>query len=192
MTTALKIKDVFVGTLAVDVNRSRLSLGGREVSFHCDKFNTRVVKGMEDIAGVGEAHRLLSHQAEKSHYDLLTGFFANSGAGETFQSLKPEERLATIFDIYKILAYGSFHAVSVSPETGVVTSPSSYLAEGWLENMSRWDWKLRQEPLCHDACGHIAAAYSLAFDKDVGSYTVRETECRAKGDPQCSFVVEVK
>jgi hypothetical protein len=91
-----------------------------------------------------------------------------------------------------VLAYGAFEGNGVSEAGGKVTSKSSYVAEGWLENLERWNWTLRENPVCHDACGQIAAALAVAFGKPVETYSVTETACRAKGDDTCEFVVEVK
>jgi predicted hydrocarbon binding protein len=66
------------------------------------------------------------------------------------------------------------------------------VAEGWLENLERWNWTLRDNPVCHDACGQIAAAFSVAFGKPADTYSVKETQCRSTGADACEFVVEVK
>jgi hypothetical protein len=55
-----QVKEAFLGSVKADADKSRLEFGGTEVSFHCDKFNTRVVKGLEDVVGVDDAHKLLS------------------------------------------------------------------------------------------------------------------------------------
>jgi hypothetical protein len=187
-----QVKEAFLGSVKADADKSRLEFGGTEVSFHCDKFNTRVVKGLEDVVGVDDAHKLLSRQAEITHHAFLQKFLLGGRGAEAFSSLSPAEKLAAIFDIYKVLAYGAFEGNGVSEAGGKVTSKSSYVAEGWLENLERWNWTLRENPVCHDACGQIAAALAVAFGKPVETYSVTETACRAKGDDTCEFVVEVK
>jgi len=192
MADTSQLKGLFLGTVKADAERSRLEFGGTEVSFHCDKFNTRIIKGLEDVVGFDEAKKLLAHQAEITNYDLLQKFLGEGAAAEAFGALSPEEKLSAVFDIYKILAYGAFEGGGVGEGGGTVNSAHSYLAEGWLENMERWNWSLRDNPVCHDACGYIAAALAVAFGKPVETYAVSETKCRSKGDDVCEFAVEVK
>ena len=192
MADIAQVKEAFLGTIKADADKSRLEFGGTEVSFHCDKFNTRVVKGLEDVVGVDDAHNLLSRQAEITHHAFLQKFFVDGPGAEAFSALSPEDKLAAIFEIYKVLAYGAFEGNGIGEAGGKVTSKSSYVAEGWLENLERWNWTLRENPVCHDACGQIAAALAVAFGKPAETYSVTETTCRAKGDDICEFVVEVK
>jgi len=187
-----EIKDLLISTIKVYPEKSRLEFGGSEVSFHCDKFNTRIVKGLEDVIGFEEAKALLSAIAEKAHYEMLKSFLKNGAGVEKFSGLSVEDKLSAVFDIYKVFAYGAFDGKGMKADGGKVTSPTSYVAEGWLENLERWKWKLRDNPVCHDACGQIAAALSIVYDKPVGKYVVNETKCRAKGDDVCEFTVEVK
>jgi hypothetical protein len=192
MADLSQIKNLFLGTVKADAEKSRLEFGGTEVSFHCDKFNTRIVKGLEDVVGYEEAKRILAHQAEVTHYAFLKKFFVDGPGAEAFGAMSPEEKLTAIFEIYKLLAYGAFNADGVDASGGPLTSPSSYVAEGWLENLERWHWSLRDNPVCHDACGHLAAALAVAFDEPIETFTVSETKCRSKGDDVCEFAAEVK
>jgi hypothetical protein len=192
MADLSKFRGYMIDTIEVHPEKSRLEFGGAEVSFHCDKFNTRVVKGLEDVVGFNDANRILASISEKSHYDLLTTFLNSGDAADDFASLSPEDKVASIFEIYKVFAYGSFDSSGIGESGGIVTSGSSYVAEGWLENMERWNWELRGKPVCHDACGHIAAAVGFAYGKPAGTYTVTETKCRSMGDDLCEFKVEVK
>lgn len=192
MADVSQVKDLFLGTVKADAEKSRLEFGGTEVSFHCDKFNTRIVKGLEDVVGFEEATKLLAHQAEVTHYAFLKTFFVDGPGAEAFATMSPEEKLAAIFEIYKLLAYGAFNADGITAAGGTLSSPTSYVAEGWLENLERWNWTLRDHPVCHDACGHLAAALAIAFDKPAETYTVSETKCRSQGDDVCEFAAEVK
>lgn len=186
------IRDLLVSTVKADPERSRLEFGGTEVAFHCDKFNTRIIKGMEDVIGVEQASRLLAASAEKTHYDWLKGFFIDGEGKAAFGALSAAEKLAACFEVYKVFAYGAFDGSGLSESGGKVISKTSYLAEGWIENLERWKWSLRDNPVCHDACGTIAAAAAISYGKPLGTYVVTETKCRSKGDDSCEFAVEVK
>lgn len=186
------IRDLLVSTVKADPERSRLEFGGTEVSFHCDKFNTRVIKGMEDVIGFEQAVRLLSASSETTHYAMLKQFFLDGEGKAAFAALSPGDKLAACFEAYKVFAYGAFDGAGLGETGGKVVSKSSYIAEGWLENLERWKWSLRENPVCHDACGQIAAAAAIAFGKAAGTYAVVETKCRSKGDDVCEFAVEVK
>jgi len=192
MSDVAGIRDLYIKTIKVYPDRSRLEFGGSEVSFHCDKFNTRIIKGIEDVIGYKDAAQLLAQSAEKTNYEILKSFFVTGDGAAVFKSMSPPDRLAAVFEVLKVLAYGAFDGSGLTEKGGKVTSATSYLAEGWLENLERWKWALRENPVCHDARGFIAAATALAYGKPVGTYNVTEVKCRSKGDAVCEFAVEVK
>jgi len=185
------IINAYAGTLNIDAERSRINIGNHEVSFHCDKFNTRIIKGYEDVVGFDDATRLLAASAEKATFKMFADFFADGAHQDAFAALSAEDRLATLFEIAKMLGYGAVQINTVSENGGEFVSASTYLAEGWLENQERWNWKVRKNPVCHDMNGFLQAAMAIAYGKEPGSYKVKETTCRAKGDEVCTFKAEV-
>lgn len=186
-------RDKLLESTDYDAERARLSFGAHEVSYHCDKFNTRVIKGLEDVIGYEDAHSILEKTAGESTIKLIGDFFENTDASDEFAELEsPDDKLNYIFEVFKAGGYGAFEISSADENGGEITSPSSYIAEGWLENMERWKWPRRENPVCHDSCGYISAAFSIAFDKDELSYKTAETTCRSCGDDICTFKVEVK
>jgi predicted hydrocarbon binding protein len=187
------IVNAFLGTLAFDKQTSQLGLGGAAVAFHCDKFNTRILKNFEDVIGYEGGGELLFRMAERTTYSALERFLCAGPAASVFGALDLRGRLEAIFELFKALAYGAVEIVELSPEKARFTSKTSYLAEGWLENKSRWNLDEREGPACHDIRGHLAAAMALSTGKPQGSYRTRETQCRAyKNATICEFVVEVK
>jgi hypothetical protein len=186
------VRELLVSTVKVYPDRSRLEFGGTEVAFHCDKFNTRIIKGMEDVIGVEQAARLLAASAEATHYAWLKKFFIDGDGKAAFSAMSAADKLAACFEVYKVFAYGAFDGSGLGENGGKVVSKSSYIAEGWLENMERWKWVLRENAVCHDACGTIAAAAAIAYGKPQGTYVVTEIKCRSKGDDICEFAVEVR
>ncbi|HRY61444.1 MAG TPA: hypothetical protein P5266_04535 [Candidatus Fermentibacter sp.] len=177
----------YLGTLGFDADRSRLAIGGVEVAFHCDKFNTRILKNIEDVMGYEDGGRLLREWAEKTTHESLAKFF--KGDSE-FAALAPRGRVEAILELFKVLAYGAVSIKSFGDGGAVFSSPYSYLAEGWLENKKAWGWTLRQGPACHDMCGHLAAAMSIAFGKPIGAFTAVETSCRTMDAPECVFEIK--
>jgi len=177
----------YLGTLSFDAERSRLEIGGTEVAYHCDKFNTRILKNIEDVMGYEDGSKLLREWAEKTTHESLESFL---GKDSEFQALDPRGRMETILEIFKILAYGAISIKSFGETGAVFTSPHSYLAEGWLENRKAWGWTLRQGPACHDMCGHLAAAMCIAFGKPVGSFLAQETSCRTMDAAECVFEIK--
>ena len=167
--------------------KSRLEMGHHEVAFHCDKFNTRIIKGLENVLGIDEAKGILISTAEHSTYEMLEDFFHSEKYREIFSSLTPMERLQTIFEIFKVLGYGAVNVDELGERTARFSSKSSYLSEGWLENMERWNWKMREAPVCHDLCGYLQGAMAIALDKPAGSFAVKENRCRAMGEEICEF-----
>lgn len=187
----MNIVSAYGGTMEIDAAKSRIRIGGHEVAFHCDKFNTRIIKGLEDVVGVKDAAKLLIESSEQAAYGMFTDFFQGDTKA-AFDALAPEDKMATLIEIGKMLGYGAVTVNSVSDAGGDFTSPSSYLAEGWLENMNRWNWKLRDNPACYDMSGYLAAALAYSYGKEPGTYKVLEGNCRAKGDDVCTFKAEVK
>ncbi len=184
--------NAYLATLKHDQDRSRLELGGIEVSFHCDKFNTRILKNFEDVMGYHEGGKVLASCAEATTYEALRKFLGAGEAAAIFAPLPLGARLEAIFELFKVLAYGAVETLEASPEGARFMSRTSYLAEGWLENKERWHLDEREGPACHDIRGHLAAAMAIATGKPQGSFKVQETKCRAfKGADVCEFVVEV-
>lgn len=187
----MDIVAAYGGSMEIDAAHSRIRIGGHEVAFHCDKFNTRIIKGLEDVIGVDDARNLLVTSAENAAYKMFSDFLVGDHKA-SFDGLSPEDKIATLLEIGKKLGYGSATAKSVSDSGGEFSAPHSYLAEGWLENMDRWNWKLRENPVCSDMSGFLQAVLAFSFGKPAGSYKVTETTCKAKGDDACTFKAEVK
>jgi hypothetical protein len=183
-----QIAQDLLGTVKVDADRSRIELGGKEVAYHCDKFATRIIKGLEDVLGVEKATELLVHSAAQTTYDMLSAFVATE---PTWGKLDVAGKLAAIFDIYKLQGYGAVVPEKMDGTSTAVASDSSYLAEGFFENMQRWGWMMRQKPFCHDMCGYLQAAFALSTGKDLSAVKVTEAQCRAAGSARCVFDVEV-
>ena len=186
------IRKNYIESITILADRSRIEAGGAEVSLHCDKFNTRIQKGLEDVAGFDKAMEIITNSAEKTTIDLLNSYFASPKAKEAFESFSVDEKLEAIFEIFKILGYGSLSKVSLSETSGKFVSKSTYISEGWLENEKKWKWAKRSEPVCHDVSGYLQGALSVIYGKVLGTYRVKEVSCRAKGDAQCEFQMEVK
>lgn len=181
----------YAETLNFIPEKSRLELGSVEVSYHCDKFNTRILKNFEDVLGFDKGSILLKKGAETTTYDALKKFLNQDDIKANFDGLSPEDKVKTIFEMFKVSAYGALEVSSLSPEKSVFISKSSYLAEGWLENKEKFNWADRDLPVCHDISGHLCAVLSIVYAKPVGSFKIIETKCRAKGDDICEFVAEV-
>ncbi len=176
--------------MEIDAAHSRIRIGGHEVAFHCDKFNTRIIKGLEDVIGIPDAAKMLIASAEASSYQMFVDFFKGDRKA-AFDSLSPEDKIATLIEMGKMLGYGGVDVKSLSEKGGDFVSPYSYLAEGWLENKDRWNWSLRKNPVCYDMSGFLQAALAFVWGKKTGSYKVIETTCRSTGDELCTFKAEV-
>ena len=137
------IKQGYVESIKVVADKSRIEVGGAEVSLHCDKFNTRIIKGLEDVVGFEKAQEILENSASKSTYDILNSYLSSTDIKSAFNGLSPEEKLKTIFELFKVLGYGAIEISSVSDSSGEFFSKSSYISEGWLENEKKWKWSKR-------------------------------------------------
>ncbi|MGC8880525.1 MAG: hypothetical protein ACP5R2_15025 [Anaerolineae bacterium] len=172
----------------IDPERSRICLAGHEVAYHCEKFSTRIIRGLEDVLGVEEANALIQQAAAESLYRLLTEL---SQAEASWASSARSERLAFIFEIFKMLGYGALNVAEANGNRTKVTSLNSYLAEGFFENAGQWRWSKRGAPFCHDMCGYLRAAFAVSDGVPLDRVAVKETTCRTMGAELCTFEVEV-
>ncbi len=185
--------DTYLSTLTFDPAKSRLEIAGGPVAFHCDKFNTRILKNFEDVIGYERGGDLLYRMAECTTYASLQRFLCAGAGAPFFSGLELRARVDAALELFKVRAYGAVEIADFAPEKIRFTSKTSYLAAGWLENKERWNLDEREGPACHDIRGHLAAALAVATGKPVGAYRVVETQCRAyKNAPICEFVAEVK
>jgi hypothetical protein len=182
----MSVRETFIGKISLDPEKSELMVGEELFSYHCDKFNTRILKGFEDTLGFDKARDLLFTSSESTNYDALKGMF-DLIEGET-----PQDKLKSIFEMFKVLGHGDLYVKDINAKGGTITAKKSYMVEGWLENQERWHWSKRTKPICHDESGAIAAAFEIANGLDKGSVTVNETECSVTGASECVFNVEVK
>lgn len=181
----MSIREKLMGLMEVNAEKSELKVSGQLFAYHCDKFNTRILKGLEDTLGFEKARDILCKSAEETTYDTLTGMF------EVFDGSTPEEKLASIFEAYKVFGHGNVQIKEVSASGGIVTAKPSYMVEGWLENTERWNWGKRDKPICHDEAGSIAAAFEIAYGLSKGAVKVTETVCYVTGADACEFKIEV-
>jgi hypothetical protein len=145
-----ELADKLLATIAFDRATSTLKLGGVGVSFHCDKFNTRILKNFEDVMGYEDGGMLIRTAAARTSFAFLSQFLTTPDIAPSFAAMDPSGRLETIFEIYKALAYGAIRVQDVARTSAVFVSDTSYLAEGWLENRERWHLDEREGPACHD------------------------------------------
>ncbi|MDX9723958.1 MAG: hypothetical protein RBU37_24625 [Myxococcota bacterium] len=179
--------------LSFDAARSALSLSGDRVAFHCDKFNTRILKNFEDVMGYEDGGKLLCDMAASTTYAALNRALVEGENAAAFAALDLRGKLEAITEYFKLLAYGAIEIVELSPTQAKVVSSHSYLAEGWLENKKRWNLDERMGPACHDLRGHLAAAMCICTGRPLGSFHCTETLCRAyKNGERCEFTVEVQ
>lgn len=182
----------YLGLLEFDQEKSKLSIAGTAVSYHCDKFNTRILKNLEDVMGYKRAGEMLSKMAAKTTYDAMKYVLNETEAGSDIKTLTKKEQIEAFLEILKALAYGSIELVEYDSSKAIFQSKHSYLAEGWLENEKRWKLDLREGPACHDIRGHLSAIMAMVEGKPLNTFTVQETSCRTFEDsPVCKFVAEV-
>jgi len=186
------IVDKYLGLMEFDGEKSKLSIAGTAVSFHCDKFNTRILKNFEDVMGYSRAGEMLAKMAQKTTYDAMKYVLNETDAGANIKALGEKEQLEAFLEILSALAYGSIKLVEYGDNLITFQSEHSYLAEGWLENKKRWKLDEREGPACHDIRGHLSAIIALIKGKPFDAYTVQEITCRAHQDAaNCKFIAEV-
>ncbi len=176
-------------SIAVDAARSWISVGGEEFAYHCDKFNTRIIKGLEDVLGPAKARELIMRTASQNLLEMFKSFAAST---PEFQAADTAEKLTGLTECLKLLGFGAVALDKMDGSSTQARSTTSYLAEGYLENMQRWGWPVRKAPFCYDLEGYLQAAFAAATGKDLASISVTETQCRTAGADSCIFEVEVK
>lgn len=186
------IVDKYLGLKEFDQKKSKLSIAGTPVSYHCDKFNTRILKNLEDVMGYARAGEMLSKMAQKTTYDSMKYVLDETEVGADIKTLGKKEQLEAFLEILSALAYGSIELVEYSTNLSTFQSKHSYLAEGWLENKKSWKLDEREGPACHDIRGHLSAIMALVEEKPIEAYSVKEITCRTyENAPICKFIAEV-
>ena len=176
-------------SVKVDPARSRISVAGEEFAYHCDKFATRIIRGLEDVLGVDKARDLIARSAAQTYLDTINSFAAPM---PEWKSASVVDKLEAMAESWKTFGFGAVTYDKMDGSSTTARSASSYLAEGYLENMERWKWPVRKTPFCHDQVGYLQAAFAAATGKDLSAIKVTETQCRSTGADMCVFEVEVK
>lgn len=175
-------------TITIDADHSRIKISNTDIAYHCDKFATRITKGLEDVLGFEETVALINKYTAESMMSTLEPL----AKAPTFTALPVSEKLDTLLEIYKMLGNG---AVTLEKSDGTSTKAHtkySYLAESFIENMDRWQWKFRSEPFCHEMSGNLCGAFAISTGKELANISVKEVKCRTMGADECVFEVEVK
>lgn len=183
----MNIREDIISKCAIDGKLGRIKIGSIDVAYHCDKFNTRIIKGFEDTLGYEKARDMIHKTSEETLLDAVSDYIKSSTSG-----MSPADVMKTIFEMFKTLGYGSFTVESDNDNSGKVNGSPVYTAEGWLENEVKYNWEARKNPVCHTEAGFIAAAWEIAHNLPKGSTKVTETTCRSMGANACEFTVEVK
>ncbi|MDJ0708499.1 MAG: 4-vinyl reductase [Leptolyngbyaceae cyanobacterium MO_188.B28] len=157
------------------LNQARLA--GSNMVFHCHYYNCAVHKAIEETLG-----------------DQATGLFRETAAAAVRSQLRhlidTHDAVITRFSkgrtLFQQLGFGSFDAQQLTSAGGVVVSNSSHYALGWLSQ-----YGIRETPVCQFIEGYLKALVEIAYGLAPEQVAVRETDCMAKGDANCRFVVEV-
>ena len=180
------IRDEMISILKINDENGSVMFGPVTVAYHCDTFNTRIIKGFEDTLGYEHARELVLTTTEISTYDPLSDMLNAKTQGMSF-----EDSLKVAFDFYRVIGCGSFELVELKGKGGKVKGVT-FTAEGWFEKETKWNWNARKEPVCHVEAGLIATVWEVLNKLPKGSVSVKETACKAVGNPECIFEVEVK
>jgi hypothetical protein len=168
---------------------TRIGLANVDIAFHCDTYSVRITKGLEDILGVNKAAELLSESAAQSMLEILQSVFA---VYPDFGLQPVEDRLRDTFGVLSFMGMGRMFVEQIRGLNIQVLSPTSYLADGYLDNMRNLNWPKREKPFCHDLCGYLQAATAFAMRRNMSFITVREIKCRTTGEHDCEFRAEVR
>ncbi len=69
--------------MIIDGQKGRISIGDINIAYHCDKFNTRIIKGFEDTLGYEKTRELLFKVAEETTHDSFSGFLKEMTADKS-------------------------------------------------------------------------------------------------------------
>jgi hypothetical protein len=173
----------------ITTHPARIGLANVDIALHSDKYAVRITKGLEDILGVDKAAELLSESAAQAMLEILQNVFA---AYPEFGQRPVEERLRDTFAVLAFLGMGRMFVEQIRGLNIQMLSPTSYLADGYLDHMLNLNWPKREKPFCHDFCGYLQAAIAFAMRRNLSSITVREIKCRTTGEHDCEFRAEVR
>ncbi|MEJ7732952.1 MAG: hypothetical protein WKG00_27615 [Polyangiaceae bacterium] len=134
---------------------------------------------VEDALG-GEGWGVRRQAAFESSHALLASVCADLGL------VRPEERLDLALELFGALGHGKL-TFEVNAEGGRVRGEHLHYGGSFREKYGAQP--KRKRPVDAFAAGYVAAAASVAFPSDWGTFEADEVECVARGDPGCGFVL---
>lgn len=153
-------------------------VGGEPEIFHCHHYNTVLQQSIEDAGAAMDTTELLRDGAAiVAHAQLSTASKAAS----------PADRRALASEHFRLSGFGLADLAGLSATGGKATVANSHYALGFQSRKMA-----RKAPVCSFAAGYMEGYASAAFEKPLGSYKVRETQCAAvSGGKTCTFELEV-
>lgn len=119
----MNIREDIISKCAIDGKLGRIKIGSIDVAYHCDKFNTRIVKGFEDTLGFEKARDMIHKTSEETFFDAVSEYVKSATSG-----MQPADIMKTIFEMFKTLGYGNFNVESDNGKSGKVTGSPVYLS----------------------------------------------------------------
>lgn len=165
-------------TVEFDPQHNQALLAGSSMVFHCHYYNCAIHKSIE-MALPNDAADLFRRAAYASVQPQLINLMGQADG--------PTTRIERGLELFKQLGFGSFEPQALSATGGTVTSTSSHYALGWIAHHG-----LRETPVCQFMEGYLQALVVVAYGLNEHQVTVKEMECLAKGDPACTFVVNIE
>ena len=164
-----------------------LAIAGNEpLIFHCHHYNCYLQGTIEDTKSIIDPYPILINSAEEVVFSYLKNL-------KTEYQLTNEDLLKTALEHFKHSGYGLINTPNLSSiEKGNFELPYSHYAIGWKSKFGN-----RKEDLpgvCFFASGYLQALLAIYFEKDMGSYSVSETDCHAKhnGNQSCHFEYKLR
>lgn len=156
--------------LDFDTEQRRRWIAGRETIIHCHHYNSRIQSTIESATAIdGKAIFVSSAEA----------VFGQQIRDNIQGTESEQEKWQFATELFSHLGFGKLDVTEL--DRGVVTSPSSHFAEGWMAGFPS-----RREPVCSLTEGYLQGAYAAITGEPV---YFREVACQIDGAECCRFEV---
>ncbi len=161
--------------------RNACLAGAEPLVFHCHHYNTFLQNTLEDASAYLPVHPILVESAQEIVHGQFKAYFREQ------PHLSIPERKQVVEDYFRYSGFGKVSLSGVSAKGGMVQASSDHYGIGYRTKFG---------PRHQDAsgvsfftAGYVAGATEAIYDAPLGSLSVRQTDCLAKGDPESRFVL---
>lgn len=167
----------FIANQVFDFTKMRHYTNDECSVFHCHHYSSLFTQ-LADDSKMFKGDKQLFDASEEVFYRVLRKYFKDN-------SISPAEDRKSIAEQYLCFIGLGKVEIKIKGDGGSAEMVHSHVDEGWIKK-----WSKRDQPVNYIGQGFLAAAFASITDKDVGSYSVEETQSIVSGATSSKFVIK--